>query len=173
MRGGNRSAKPAAIRAIQGSRKRPNQRPEVPAAPVSTLAPPPGLSPAERTVWKYYEPQLVAVKVLTALDRDCLADFCRARSEIAAIRKAQQDSAYMRLMVTVTIDGAGNEHFKAQTNPLDVQLRNWLTLARLAGAELGLSPVSRARVAPAGQTEEKDELESYIAAQAPALRRVK
>jgi P27 family predicted phage terminase small subunit len=172
MRGGNRSAKPAAIRELQGSRKRPNQRPEVPAAPVTTLAPPPGLSKIERTFWRYYVPKLTALRVLTSLDRDVLADFCRARAEIADIRKAQADPAYRRLMMTVTVDGAGTEHVKAATNPLDVQLRNWLTLARLAGAELGLSPVSRARVTPAGPTEEKDELENYIQAQAP-IRRVK
>jgi len=116
-------------------------------------------------------PKLAALRVLTELDRDVLADYCRSRAEIADIRAAQAAPEYLRLMMSVTVDGAGNEHFKAQTNPLDAQLRNWLTIARLAGAELGLSPVSRARVSPASQPDEKDELESYI--QAPQIRRVK
>ena len=170
VRGGPRTNKPAAVRELQGSRQRPNQRPAVPLVPVTTLKAPPGLTAAERTFWRYYTRRLTAVHVLTAVDRDVLADYCRARAEIADIRQQQQVPEYRRLMLSVTVDGNGIERVKAVTNPLDAQLRHWLQIARLAGAELGLSPVSRARVAPAGSQTEDDELETFIKA---PLRRVK
>jgi P27 family predicted phage terminase small subunit len=170
VRGGPRRNKPAALRDVQGSRKRPNQRPAVALEAVTVLEAPPGLTEAELAFWSYYTPLLTAVRVLTAADRDVLADYCRARAEIADIRQ-QQAAPYRRVILTAIRDDQGHPvGVRAATHPLDAQLRMWLQVARLAGAELGLSPASRARVAPVGAHTEDDELEAFVNA---PLRRVK
>ena len=129
------------------------------------MATPRELSVAERRFWKYYMPKLTKVQVLTEVDRDSLADFCRARAEIADIREQQRAPEYRRVILATTAAGG-----RAFSNPLDAQLRHWMQLARLAAAELGLSPVSRTRVAPAGDGTEQDDLEDFITA---PIRRVK
>jgi phage terminase small subunit len=129
----------------------------VPLSPVSALEPPQSLTPVEREFWDYYMPKLAGVRVLTDVDRDMLAHHCIGLAQLREIRTAQQSPTYRRLVAK-------------RTNPLDAQLRAWLQLTRLSAAELGLSPVSRARVAPAGPAQEIDALEAFIKA---PLRRVK
>jgi phage terminase small subunit len=118
--------------------------------PVGALEPPPGLSPVEAELWGYYMPRLTAIKILTELDRQALAHFCISAAQVQRIRTAQQQPRPRKT--------------------LDSSLRQWLTVTRLAGAELGLSPMSRARVAPSGPPQERDDLETFIAA---PLQRVK
>lgn len=171
MRGGDRRTKPEPLRTLHNSRTRARHRPSAPLEAVTALEAPPGLSDAEQTFWAYYMPKLAAVHLLTGVDRDVLADYCRARAEIDDIRQQQGSQPYRRVLYTAIIDDKGKRTgVKAASHPLDLQLRNWLQIARLAGAELGLSPVSRARVAPIGLQTEDDELEKFI--QAP-LRRVR
>jgi phage terminase small subunit len=121
----------------------------VPLSPVGTLAPPAGLTPVELALWAYYVPLLASVRVLTDVDRDTLAHHCIGLAQVQEIRAAQQAPSYRRLQAK-------------RTHPLDAQLRAWLQLTRLSAAELGLSPVSRARVAPAGPVQEIDALEAFI-----------
>jgi phage terminase small subunit len=170
MKGGARRIKPQADRIRDNSRRRPYQRPQVQAEPVETLATPPGLTAAERAYWDYYMPLLASLRVLSSGDRDVLVNHCIGLAQVADIRQQQQSPEYRRLVVSVTVDGAGQERVKAMTNPLDVQLRAWLQLTRLSAAELGLSPASRSRAAVAGPVQETNELEDFI--QTP-LRRVK
>jgi phage terminase small subunit len=157
MRGGPRRNKPEPLRTLHGSRKRPRHRPSVPLLPVGTLDPPAGLTPMELGLWAYYVPLLAGVRVLTDVDRDCLANHVIGLAQVREIRALQQAPSYRRLAAK-------------RTHPLDAQLRAWLQLTRLSAAELGLSPVSRARVASAGPAQEIDELEAFIKA---PLRRVK
>jgi P27 family predicted phage terminase small subunit len=170
VRGGARRNKPEALRALHGSRTRPRHRGSIPVDPVETLEPPPELTDLEREHWAYYERKLTKTKVLTSLDRDALANYCIANGQIREIRQAQKDPTYRRVLVSETVDDAGNRQFKVAVNPLDAQLRQWMQIARLAGSELGLSPVSRARVAPAGTTQEQDELDTYINAPLRAVK---
>jgi P27 family predicted phage terminase small subunit len=124
---------------------------------VTTLAAPETLTGTERAYWDFYMPRLAAVRVLTDVDRHSLANHCIALAQVVEIREAQQSPTYRRLV-------------SGRTNPLDAQLRAWLQIARLSAAELGLSPVSRARVTPAGpDTQETDDLDAFIAT---PLRRV-
>lgn len=149
MKGGPRRNKPAALRSLHGSKRRPHHRPAVDIKPASTMSMPPGLTRSERQFFRYYLRELVAVRVLTRLDRDALVNFARALAQIAEIRQAQQAPEYGRLTET--------------GRALDAQLRHWMQIARLSGSELGLSPVARARVTPAGGTVDKeDELETFI-----------
>jgi len=149
MRGGPRNNKPAALRALHRSKTRPRHRQVVEGLPVGDLEPPAGLTSVEAGLWAYYMPRLAALKILTDLDRQALTHFCICAAQVQQIRTAQQRPRAPK--------------------GLDSSLRQWLTVTRLAGAELGLSPLSRARVAPAGR-QETDDLESFI--QAP-LRQVK
>jgi len=158
MRGGARQNKPTAVRKLHGSRSRPRHRRIVDLSPVDGLVPPPGLTDDELVFWRHYEPLLASVKVLTAADRDTLAHHCIGLAQVQAIRTAQRTARYRRVLAN------------SRTNPLDAQLRHWLQLTRLSAAELGLSPVSRARVTAAGPTQEIDELEAFITT---PIRRVK
>jgi P27 family predicted phage terminase small subunit len=161
MRGGPRSNKPAALRAIQGSRTRPRHKREPKARPVELEAPR-HLTELERTLWEYYAPRLAGVKVTTELDRETLTQFVEARAQVEDIKAQQADPDYRRVIISVVIDGAGNEKPKADTNPLDVQRRAWTQIARLCAAEIGLSPVSRARTS-APSEDSGDEFDDYLA----------
>lgn len=161
MRGGPRSNKPAALRAVQGSRKRPHHHTEPRVEPREPVAPE-HLTTTEAALWSYYAPRLAAVKVLSELDRDTLTQFVEARAQIEDIKGLQADPDYRRVIVCTVIDGAGNEKPKAETNPLDAQRRAWTQIARLCASELGLSPVSRARTAVPGGDEERDEFDEFL-----------
>lgn len=155
MKGGPRRNKPAALRALHGSKTRPRHGKEPSFAPMSVEAPS-TLTEIERAFWSYYQPILSAGNVLTAGDRDTLRRYCEALAEIDDIRAQQRAPEYRRVMVTVTIDSAGNEKVRAETNPLDAQLRNWVQIARLCASDLGLTPASRARVATVGNDATQD-----------------
>jgi P27 family predicted phage terminase small subunit len=149
------------LRERDNSRKRPRHQPRIALDAVPTLAVPPDLTAAEASFWTYYAAILAAVKVLTMADRDTLSNHCIALAQVAEIRAEQGRPGYQRVI---------QSGVKTTTNPLDVQLRSWLLLARQSAAELGLTPVSRTRIAPVGTEKEIDELEAFI--QTP-LRRVK
>jgi phage terminase small subunit len=102
------------------------------------ILPPAGLVKAERAYWATFAPLLAGAKVLTPADVETLADYCRAcvavdergRRLRTALRKRTLDTQLVRL--------------------LDLQLRGWIERkTRLAG-ELGLTAISRTRVAWSG-----------------------
>lgn len=163
MRGGPRRNKPVAMKVLAGNpgkRKLPAREPRpragVPEAPEHLTA-------GERALWDYYAPLLAESKVLTQQDRDTLAQFVEARAQVADIKAMQADPEYRRVLVSTMVDAAGNERVRVETNPLDAQRRAWTDKARLCASELGLSPMSRARVSAVGGEEaEADPLESLM-----------
>jgi phage terminase small subunit len=158
MKGGSRGSKPPALRQLHGSKTRPRHRYEAIAVPVASLEAPPGQSPLEQELWDYYAPKLLEMRVLAAIDRELLANFCTASAQVREIRLAQQQRGYKRII-------------GKRSSPLDACLRYWLQLQRLAGAELGLSPASRGRVQPIGpRAEEHDALEEFITAPIHAVK---
>ena len=164
MRGGTRNKLPEPLRAVRGSRTRPYHKAE-PRPRQGVPTPPRHLSADEQELWDYYAPLLAESRVLTVQDRETLAQFCEARAQVVEIKRLQADPAYRRVLVSVMVDGAGNEKPKVETNPLDVQRRAWTDKARLCAAELGLSPMSRARVqATGGEEHEGDPLEAMLRA---------
>jgi len=159
--GGARSNKPAALRELHGSRKRPRHKPEPKYQPAS-LAVPDGLTEPEAGHWRRYAGLLVRSKVLTEADQSSLIDFCRALAQIDDIRAQQQLPEYRRVVVSIIVDSAGNEKVRGETHPLDAQLRQWTQIARLLRSDLGLTPASRGRVAPAGDDTPVDPFEQFL-----------
>lgn len=163
MRGGTRNKLPAAIRTLKGARTREHHRHEPTGLAVAEgLVPPRHLTADERELWDYYAPILSRVRVMTEADVDALIQFVEARGQVQEIKRQQMNPEYTRVLITVTVDGAGNERVRAETNPLDVQRRAWTDKARLCGAELGLSPMSRARVSAVEPVAEPDEVEKIL-----------
>lgn len=146
MRGGAHNTKPAALRELHGSRTRPRHASEAQFPPLDDA--PRDLSPRELLDWKYYAQVLTVGRVLTAGDRDALRLYVRALSEIRAI--------------------------EANT-PIDRrELRQWMQIARLTAADLGLTPASRGRVSTRGVDEDAESSPlAQLLAQGRAIHRVK
>jgi P27 family predicted phage terminase small subunit len=144
--GGDRRSKGKALRELHGARSRKRHSDEPSVSNIGTPEMPPGMSPQAKPFWRYYAPRLEAMRVLAETDRDALADYCEALAQLEDIARLQAAPEYRRLMLTVTVDGAGNEKIKAETNPLDAQRRQWTLIARQLRGDLGLSPATRARV---------------------------
>jgi len=129
------------------------------------FAPPRGLIQAERRYWAYFMPLLAGAKVLTAADVETLADYCRAcvavdqrgRRLRLEFRKKEMDTALVRM--------------------LDAQVRGWVEKKTKLAGELGLTAISRTRVAWSGHEQvlnaEKKPLSklAQLQAQASSLRR--
>lgn len=131
------------------------------AATADAVPPPPHLTATEREAWDYYAPLLASAGRLTLEARDTLAKYCTALAEIVRLKveMAAVDEAgrlvYRPVLLSVTVDGAGNEHVTAKPNPLGVQLRQWLMVCRGYEADLLLSPAAAIRV-PQAPADEDD-----------------
>ena len=157
----------AAQQLAAGGRVRPKHkqnRSAGTAVSVVAVSAPPHLTPVEREQWAYYAPLLEPRGVLTLEGRDTLAKYCTALAEVARIKSEMAalgpdgQPTYRVVLLSVTIDGAGNEHVTAKTNPLNVALRQWLETARHYEADLLLNPAAAIRVpvpTPAEETSEK------------------
>jgi len=116
------------------------------------VPPPPHLTALEREQWMYYAPLLEPNGRLTLEGRDTLAKYCTALAQVALI-KAEMEAVgkdgqptYRVVLLSVTVDAAGNEHVTAKTNPLNVALRQWLETARKYESDLILNPAAAIRV---------------------------
>ena len=140
MRG--RKPKPAAIRALHGSRTRDHHRdalsPDPVETPPRTIPPPAGLVATERRYWDQFAPLLTGARVLTPADVETLADYCRACVAVDE-RGRRLRTAFRRRVL---------DH--ALVSLLDRQMRGWVERKTRLAAELGLTAVSRTRVAWSG-----------------------
>ena len=168
MRG--RKPKPAALRALHGSRTRPHHHdlptisPAIAADPVA-IAAPRGLTPAERRYWQQFASLLGTARVFTPADTETLADYCRACAAIdemgarrrTALQKKRLDQGLVRL--------------------LDASLRGWIERKTKLAGELGLTAIARTRVAWSGHAPTLDPVHkplstlAQLQAQATAMRR--
>ncbi len=165
-----RKPKPAAVRALHGSRTRSHHHDDATildadAAEAVAIAAPRGLTRAECVYWTQFGRLLASAKVLTPADVETLADYCRACVAIdevgqlrrTAIRKKTLDQALVRL--------------------LDASMRGWIERKTKLAGELGLTAIARTRVAWSGhaQTLEKTQKPhsklADLQAQALAMRR--
>ena len=170
MRG--RKPKPAAIRALHGSRTRPHHKdelpdqdaPEPPLAP-RTIAPPPGLVKAERAYWNHFAPLLAGAKVLTPADVETLADYCRACVAVDDRGRRLRTELRRRVLDNQTV------------RMLDSQMRGWVEKKTRLASELGLTAIARTRVAWSGHGQVKDPVKepqsklAQLQERAAALRR--
>lgn len=147
MKGGQ--PKPAAIRALHGSRKRPRHHDEPvipdegdpPAPAAAGILPPSELTKAERVHWSAFAPLLIGAKVLTPADVETLADYCRACAAVedrgrrlrGALRRTPADPHIVRSW--------------------DMQVRQWIDRKTKLAGELGLTAISRTRVAWSGHAQ--------------------
>jgi phage terminase small subunit len=136
-----RKPKPAALRQLHGSKKRPYHDEPAPLPgdhdPVehrSIPDPPRALVRSERRYWGYFAPLLAGARVLTPADVESLADYCRAcvcvddrsRRLRTAFAKKKLDTSLVRL--------------------LDSQLRGWVEKKTRLASELGLTAIARTRI---------------------------
>lgn len=171
-----RKRKPAAIRALHGSRTRPHHHgePVIPSGdttndleqPTGTaLDPPPGLVNAERVYWHKFAPLLAGAKVLTPADEETLADYCRACVAVDDRGRRLRTELRRKVMDNQTV------------RMLDSQLRGWVEKKTKIAGELGLTAISRTRVAWSGHHQVKDPVKqptsklAQLQEQAAALRR--
>ena len=165
MKGGDRRSKPEAIRQLHGSKPRPRHAAQPQFGVLDAPDRPTALSASEKAFWAYYAPILAGARVLTAGDVDTLRRYCEALAQIEDIRTQQQAPEYRRVTV--------NDKGRAETHPLDAQLRNWVGISRLCAADLGLTPAARARVATVGMDAENSSSPlAKLQAQARQLRAV-
>jgi phage terminase small subunit len=174
-----RKPKPAGIRALHHSRTRPHhqdvptdppadQRPNDGEPDPSVVNPPAGLAKAERVFWRRFAPLLATAQVLTPADVETLADYCRCCAAV------EERARLLRVAF------AAGELDRGLVGLLDRQLRGWVDRKTRLASELGLTAVSRTRVAWSGHSqlserqaaagEPKSKL-AQLQAQAAALRR--
>ena len=171
-----RKPKPAAMREVFGSRRQARHRDELPAPAAidaSGQYEPPtslGLSLGARAVWLELAPALAESGVLTAVNVYGLADVCRAEAQVREIQRMQAEPGYQRVIVTMSRDGE-SVRSRGETNPLDAQLRLWMTISTRVKAEMGLTATSWQRVSPATGVGAKKV--SPLEALEAAIRRVK
>jgi phage terminase small subunit len=113
---------------------------------------PPHLDAVERKHWRYYAPLLAAAGRLTLEARDTLAKYCSALATVVRLKEQMRAPEYRDVIVTTSIDSAGNEHVNAKPNPLLTLFRQWLMVSRNYEADLLLSPATAIRV-PAPQAD--------------------
>lgn len=126
---------------------------------------PTGLKGAARKHWRYFAPLLQGARVLTPSDIETLADYCRT---CAAVE--DRDRRLTTVMRKRQIDWG-------LQGRLDRELRGWIERKTKLAGELGLTAISRTRVAWSGHGATIDPVkkpESKLAklqAEAAALRR--
>ena len=129
------------------------------------LLPPTGLVKAERVYWAQFAPLLRTARILTPADVETLADYCRACVAIDDRGRRLRTALRKRVLDVVLV------------RTLDLQVRGWIDRkTRLAG-ELGLTAISRTRVAWSGHGQRLDPVQqprsklAQLQDQAAALKR--
>lgn len=156
-------ARSAAEQRAAGGKVRARNRVSRSAGTVGAAQAPPHLTDVERAQWGYYAPLLEKAGRLTLEARDTLAKYCTALAEIVRLKEemaakgSDGQPVYKPVMLSVTVDGAGNQHVNAKPNPLGVQLRQWLMVCRGYEADLLLSPAAAIRVPQAPADEDETE----------------
>ena len=168
-RGSGRKPVPAALRLIMGGKgtrnpSEPMPEPELP-------EPPPHLSAVAVAEWHRVAPQLYGLRVLTSLDRACLAGYC---TQWATYVEAQEQLRKFGLVVKTPIktitrrkrDGAElierTGGYIQQSPFLSVSNRASDLMLKFA-VELGMSPSSRRRVSVAPPDTPPDPSRKYLA----------
>ena len=171
MRG--RKPKPAAVRSLHGSRTRPHHHDEPTIPDERTTSdeaprvprPPRGLVRSERAFWARFAPLLAGARILTPADVETLADYCRACAAVEDRSRRLRAVFRKRLLDTRMV------------SLLDSQIRGWVERKTKLAGELGLTAISRTRVAWSGHPQVKDPVQqpqsklAQLQEQAAALRR--
>jgi P27 family predicted phage terminase small subunit len=143
-RGGPRSNKPAAEKALRGN---PGKRPinlfePQPHAPSRVPSAPSWLDALARRHWQEVAPVLLASGVLTDADVDSLALYCSAYSRYRKVLKMVADIDFDSPIFT----GWEPKDIAVVMSGLPVRLEKAEASVRLIGSDLGLNPSSRSRL---------------------------
>jgi P27 family predicted phage terminase small subunit len=108
-----------------------------------------------RAEWNRVLPVLSERRVLTEADLGCLENYCMAIGTAREMERAIQERGY--LLDVYKVDKDGNKVLvRCQRNPAVGVQADAMNRARLLAAELGATPVSRAR--PGVNDDEDDDL---------------
>jgi phage terminase small subunit len=124
--------------------------------PMIVCKPPRHLTRAERAIWRYYAPVLVAEDRLTLKARDVLAKYATALVVVERLKGQTEEPGYRDVVLTQTGEKA---------NPLLLQLRQWVMLCRGYETDLLLNPASAVRAPrplPPPQDDEDEELDAIL-----------
>lgn len=141
------AAQSAAMRALKNSitRKHHGVEPVVPGTAdvlpdATNLVAPVGMTAVARRFWRQYAPLLAGARILSPADVEALADYCRACENVLFLGPRQR-TAWRRQ----------GRHFKLdEACRIDTQYRHWIERKTKLASELGLTPVSRVRMAWTG-----------------------
>lgn len=134
MRG--RKPTPSAIKRLTGNPGKRFMNPNEPRPIRGTPTCPAHLSPTAKAEWKRLAGQLVALGMLSALDRSALAAYCQTYGRwVEAERKLAETPALIKLPSGYV-----------QQNPWLAVSNKQLELMQRLMTEMGLTPVSRSRV---------------------------
>ena len=135
MRG--RKPKPTAIRRRDGNPGKRGYNPDEPVVPVGEIDCPPHLLPAARVEWDRLCGLLQEMGVVTQVDRAALAAYCQSYARWAEAEEKLRETPPMVKTPSGYI----------QQNPWLAVANKQLELMGRFMAELGITPVSRSRVA--------------------------
>lgn len=145
-----RKPKPPHLKVVDGNPgKRPIEKPRT--APSRPIAPA-HLSDGAKTEWGYVVPRLDEIGMLNKIDRTALEVYCEAvathREAVASLRQGG-----------VLVRGDKGRVVK---NPAAQIVRDSATTIRLLGAEFGLTPSSRTRMALPDINTSDEELDEIL-----------
>lgn len=116
---------------------------------------------AAREEWERVTPLLVERKILTKADLGILESYCMAIGQSRDMERAlQRDGVIIKIFAmdkqgAVVLDDNGKPVLaKMQKNPAVRVQKDAMNTARLLGAELGVSPVSRSRPTVGGDDDQ-------------------
>lgn len=136
--------KPTALKLVQGTLRKGRVNEAEPQPDPALPDPPAHLCADALTEWRRVAPRLLALGVISRLDRAVLAAYCQAygrwvQAEEALERFAKRDPATRGLMIKTQ---AGN----AIQNPLVGAANKAMADMQRFAAELGITPASRASI---------------------------
>lgn len=159
--GSGRRQKVAALRALQGSKKRPNHHAQ-PQPKLGRPIKPAYLSPVAVAYWEEMAALLDGEKRLSESDGPWLVSIAEAWGDYQKWRVASETAPLTQAKVSV--DGAGVEHVEVKAHPVHQQVR----FARKALTDLlkeaGLTPTSRSRVSMPAEDVSVDPAETFLRA---------
>lgn len=130
-----------------GKRKLPENTPQ---PSVEVKEPPEWLDDYAKEVWRNLIGELIRLGLLSVLDYPLFTAFCITAAEMRhAYEKVAGVNGEPGEGRVYTIEGRNGEQRK--TNPRIPQLREYISVLRQTGSELGLSPVARVKLTGVAQ----------------------
>ncbi len=148
-----RKATPPGVNKVRGNPGKRAPRQPTLAAPAGAPTPPDFLNERARAEWGRIVPELLALGVLSTVDRAALALYCLAYARLEEAEEQIRESP--GLVVMTTNGNAVQNPYLSVANKAMEQMHRYLS-------EFGLTPASRMRVPKAGTGEDADPAAAYF-----------